>query len=249
MDVANYDFADIHFAISTVQLPMPLPVPVLQVKAVLGYHDIRLIRSFLQNRNNVEPDLQQLLHVIEENCDVRDKAILEEQLKAYFQLTANKDVARSPVMPKLLGNKILVKQRVSNWEEAVRQSSQILLEYGDIRPGYIDALIEVKDRYQQYSFIGPGVCMPHAMDFDNVNRLAISFLTMQAPISVDIGDGSPQPIWLMIPLAMPDMESHLQLLREINALINFQPTFAQDIANCCSAKQIIAKLSQQLEVL
>lgn len=249
MDVRDYDYSDIHLAISTIKLPMPLPVPVIQVNAVPDKRDILLIRSFLQNRAAEGPDIQQLIEIIEKNCDVRDKAILEEQLKAYFgTFASNAGGAVTPVLPQLIANRILVKQRARDWDDAVRQSCRLLVEAGDILPGYVDALIEAKNQYKQYSFIGPGLCMPHAVDFDNVNRLALALFALEFPLIVDIGDGNPQPMWLMMPLAMPDTESHLQLLNEINTLVNLNPHFAQEIAACDSAQQVLDGISRQLEI-
>lgn len=247
MDVAGYDFSNIQLAISTIKLPMPLPVPVIQVSAVPDKRDILLIRSFLQNRAAAVPDIQQLIQIIEKSCDVRDKAILEEQLKDYFGANVS-DSGRGETLalPQLIANRILVKQRARDWDDAVRQSCQLLLEAGDILPGYVDALIEAKNRFQQYSFIGPGLCMPHAVDFDNVNRLALAFFALESPLIVDIGDGNPQSVWLITPLAMPDTESHLQLLNEINTLVNLNPNFAQEIAACDTSQQVLDRLSMQL---
>lgn len=248
MDVANFNFSKIHFAISTIKLPMPLPVPVIQVGAVPNKRDILLIRSFLQNRYVGLPDINQLINIIEDNCHIQDRATLEEQLNNYFGHNVfNNNKGFRSLLPQLVVNRIRVKQKAQDWDHAVRQSCQLLLEAGDILPGYIDALIEAKDRFQQYSFIGPGLCMPHALDFKNVNRLAVAVFGLESPVIVDSGDGDLQPVWLVMPLALPDTESHLQLLNEINTLINLNPNFAQEIALCNTSEQVQERLSIQFD--
>lgn len=247
MDIADYDFSNVHLVISTIRLPMPLPVPVIRVKAVLDRQDILLIRSYLHNRTYKMPDIQQLMGIIEKTSDVRDKAILEEQLKIYFEETAGSyERMAGPSLPQVLGNKVLLKQRAVSWSDAVRQSCGLLVKNGDILPGYVKALIAAKEQFQQYSFIGPGMCMPHAIDFENVNRLALVFYALADPILVDIGYGDPQVLWLMVTLAMPDSESHLPLLGELNALIGANPNFAREVAACNTSKEVLESLERQL---
>ena len=250
IDLARQDFKEIDLVISTVRLPMPVPRPVVQVSAVPTPKELEQIRLVLRNTALAPvPEIEDLMHLIEENCDIRDHAMLEKQLRRYLESDAASGGVQTSELPRLLAKHTLLRQQVQSWEEAARLSCRVLAKSGAILPAYADSLIEAKNRYGQYSFIGPGLCMPHAVDPENVRRLGLSLLTLREPVMVDAPDGTRQPVGVFLTLAMADTDSHLKALSEVNAIIKFEPDFFQKLVSCTAEAEVLRAIQDMLRFL
>lgn len=104
-----------------------------------------------------------------------------------------------------------------DWEEAIRLGAAPLLENGAIEPSYIDAMIDSVHRNGPYYVLAKGLALSHARPEEGVNRMAIGFSTFDLPVYFHAGAND--PVRLIITLASPDSNSHLDLLAELVAVL------------------------------
>ena len=107
--------------------------------------------------------------------------------------------------------------RAENWEDAIRKSAEHLLKTGKIEARYIDAMIDAVHKIGPYIVLGNHVALAHARPECGVKELAISFTTLNPPVS--FGSDGFDPIKLIITLAAIDADSHMDLMSELAGIL------------------------------
>ncbi|HEY4537491.1 MAG TPA: PTS sugar transporter subunit IIA [Erysipelothrix sp.] len=130
---------------------------------------------------------------------------------------------------------IVMKEKVGNWEEAIRLSAQPLIDNGYIEESYVEAIFENTEKNGPYYVLAPEIAMPHASPQAGVKEAQISLLVMKEPIYFS-KDGF--PVRLVFTLAAVDETSHLTSLQKLanvfadEALIQ-KIIDAQDVDEVC----------------
>jgi mannitol/fructose-specific phosphotransferase system IIA component (Ntr-type) len=106
---------------------------------------------------------------------------------------------------------------VNDWQEAVREAGQLLLEAGAVSPQYIDAMIQTAKELGPYIVIAKGIAMPHAASEAGAKRTALSLVKLAHPI--EFGNPDNDPVELVIGLAAIDGETHMNTMRMLAELI------------------------------
>ncbi|HOJ01019.1 MAG TPA: PTS sugar transporter subunit IIA [Anaerolineaceae bacterium] len=106
---------------------------------------------------------------------------------------------------------------VNDWQEAVREAGQLLLEAGAVSPQYIDAMIQTAKELGPYIVIAKGIAMPHAASEAGAKRAALSLVKLAHPI--EFGNPDNDPVELVIGLAAIDGETHMNTMRMLAELI------------------------------
>ena len=112
---------------------------------------------------------------------------------------------------------IKIVDRVSSWQEAIKESAQMLVDGGYIEPRYIDAIFESTEKNGPYYVLAPEIAMPHANPKDGVIEQQISLLVLRESIRFS-EDG--YDVRLIFTLAAKDNESHLDALRKLAGLFS-----------------------------
>ena len=60
-------------------------------------------------------------------------------------------------------NSILLNQKVSNWKEAIKLGTDLLIKAGTIEPRYYDHIVGNIEKMGTYIILAPGIAMPHAL--------------------------------------------------------------------------------------
>ena len=110
----------------------------------------------------------------------------------------------------LLKDKIQFEEKIDNWKEAVVLAAQPLLKNKDIEPQYIDAMIEMAEKFNGYIVLNELFAMPHASYKCGVNHLAISMLILHEPV-----DFMGKPVHVLLVLAPNNNTSHIEVLQEV----------------------------------
>lgn len=110
----------------------------------------------------------------------------------------------------LKGN-ITLKERVINWQEAVKIAAQKLLEKRNIEENYIEKMIENINKLGPYIVLADDVAMPHSRPEDGVKKTGISLLKLNEGVSFGKGTN----IRLIFILAAQDSNSHIEMITEL----------------------------------
>lgn len=106
---------------------------------------------------------------------------------------------------------------VSDWQQAVKQCAQPLLQAQLIEPRYLDRIFELYNEIGPYFVIAPQIAMPHARPEDGARDQALSLLVIKQ--GVDFGSEN-DPVRLVILLAAKDNHSHLDMLAAVAELLS-----------------------------
>ena len=102
-----------------------------------------------------------------------------------------------------------------DWEDAIRQAGQVLVNNENVESSYVEAMLNNIHNLGPYIFIAPNVAMPHARPEDGVNKEGISVVTLLEAIEF----GSDQPFKIVICLAAVDQNLHIDILQKISEVI------------------------------
>lgn len=102
-------------------------------------------------------------------------------------------------------------------DAAVRRTGELLAAAGSVDPAYTDEMLAALEQYGPYIVIAPGVALAHARPSPAVRGVAFSILTLDPP--VPFGHPENDPVRLVVGLAAPDDESHIEALRQMADLL------------------------------
>ena len=112
---------------------------------------------------------------------------------------------------------IKVNAAASSWEDAIRQSGELLLSNDCIEPRYIDRMVAMVEEEGPYMVSAPGVALAHARPDDGVKKIGLAFLTLKEP--VEFGNPDNDPVRLVLALSAVDNTSHLKVIGEMAELL------------------------------
>lgn len=105
----------------------------------------------------------------------------------------------------------------SNWEEAIKEGTALLMKKNFVNNCYEKAIIKNFYELGPYMVIAPGIVLSHARPENGVNNLALSLITLKSPIN--FGNEANDPVKLILTLAAIDNEGHINVLKELMDLL------------------------------
>lgn len=112
---------------------------------------------------------------------------------------------------------IALNESLSGREAAVRRSGELLTAGGRVDPEYTDAMVAALEEFGPYIVLAPGVALAHARPTSAVHGVAFSVLTLEPPVA--FGHPENDPVRLVVGMAAPDDESHIDALRQLAELL------------------------------
>ncbi|MBG9784627.1 BglG family transcription antiterminator [Shouchella lehensis] len=224
-------------------------IPIIYVPAILGdrekAHIFRELQSFLDPERLKQSEFESVLHIIEKNADIRDRQALIHQLEPFFRPTRLRLEVYKPMLHEIVDKSMIqVQPTVSSWQEAITIAAQPLLQNESIVESYIHAMINNVTTNGPYIVIAPSIAMPHARPEEGVNKLGISILKLNEPVS--FSNEAKHNAQIIIVLAAIDNETHLKALSQLSELLSEQKN-VQDILASTSASQIETILHKENE--
>lgn len=114
-------------------------------------------------------------------------------------------------------NSIKLHQSASNWEEAIKIGTDLLVAAGTIEPRYYDNIVSKIKEMGPYIILAPGLAMPHARPEEGVIKTSFALVTLETPIYFD---GEDEPVDVLLTLAGRDSDQHMQGLIEITQVLD-----------------------------
>lgn len=124
-------------------------------------------------------------------------------------------------------NHVRIRVKAENWEDAIRQAGNVLLEEGSICPEYIDNMIQAVKTLGPYIVIIPKLALAHSAPCEAVNKSDVALITLESPVYFN----SPNdPVSVVLCLACTDSSSHLDHLSRIAEILMEEDKVDQIIA-------------------
>lgn len=112
------------------------------------------------------------------------------------------------------------KDQPKNWQEALYEAAEKLIENNFIKKEYVDEIIKNVNINGPYIVIIPGVAMPHAMaESENVLGTAIGFTKFNKPVVFDEKDQN-MKAQLFFTLAAKNYDAHLKNISELSEILS-----------------------------
>ncbi|BFU60521.1 MULTISPECIES: PTS sugar transporter subunit IIA [Rodentibacter] len=112
-------------------------------------------------------------------------------------------------------NSIKLNQHATNWEDAIKIGTDLLVESGAIEPRYYDNIVSKIKEMGPYIVLAPGLAMPHARPEEGVIRTAFALTTLAEPVDFD-----GEMISVLVTLAGSDSDTHMQGIMEITQVFD-----------------------------
>ena len=114
-------------------------------------------------------------------------------------------------------NSIKLQAKASNWREAIKIGTDMLIASGAIQPSYYDAIISSVEELGPYICIAPNLALPHARPENGVIRTAFALVTLEEPIYFE---GEDEPVDVLITLAGSSSDEHMEGLMEVTQVLD-----------------------------
>ncbi|MDW6003228.1 PTS sugar transporter subunit IIA [Vibrio mangrovi] len=112
---------------------------------------------------------------------------------------------------------IRLQASASDWREAVKIGTDMLIASGAIQPSYHDAIISSVEELGPYIVIAPQLAMPHARPENGVIRTAFALVTLETPVYFV---GEDEPVDVLITLAGSSSDEHMEGLMEVTQVLD-----------------------------
>ena len=111
-------------------------------------------------------------------------------------------------------DRVLLKESVQDWREAIDLVGSILVENGDTTEAYIDSIAQsIAGPNGTYIDLGSGIALAHSRPENGVKTSGVAVLHLATPVL--LADEPSHPISVFIALAAEDSTSHLSLMRTL----------------------------------
>ncbi|MCW4459968.1 PTS sugar transporter subunit IIA [Microbacterium sp. MPKO10] len=112
---------------------------------------------------------------------------------------------------------VATRATVRDWREAVQLAGRGLVDQGATTERYTDEMLQALDDHGPYIVIAPGFALAHSRPSEAVLRAGLSWVSLAEP--VEFGSEANDPVSLVIGLAAPDHQSHLEVMAELAGVL------------------------------
>jgi len=137
-----------------------------------------------------------------------------------------------------LTNEKLIRLNIDakDWEDAIRQSAQPLIDEGKIKQSYVDDIISGVKEFGPYFVLTKHVAFPHARPESGALENAIGIATLAHPI--EFGNKDNDPVKFLFCLSAKDNSQHLSALAELAEMME-DNQFFETLENATSTKEVM----------
>ena len=105
----------------------------------------------------------------------------------------------------------------ADWQAAITLAGDALVAGGVTTDAYTAEMIAAVDKLGPYIVIAPGLAIAHSRPSPAVLRAGLSWVTLDEPVS--FGHKKNDPVSLVIGLAAPDHEGHLEMMQALAGVL------------------------------
>ena len=129
---------------------------------------------------------------------------------------------------------IKVKVSVNDYEDAIKQAGQILVDTKSIKEKYIQDMLDAVKKLGPYIVMAPGFALAHARPSEDVIKDDVSIITLKEPVNFNsIND----PVYIVMCLAAKSSDTHVETMQKI-ATILMQENTLENIKKANSIEEI-----------
>lgn len=239
------DHFDIVFTTTITPNILSISIPFIVVNPIMTAKEkfelIGRVYGLLNDESLLDPILADALKVVKKHVTSEQYEKIENELLILADTNHSKIVIEEggeyPLLSEIT-NKNLVKLQVeaADWEEAIRNSTDVLVSTGVAEPSYIDGMIQTTKETGPYIVITKHVALPHARPESGAKKIGISIATLKTPVV--FGNKENDPVKYIFGLSALDNQTHLTAMSELAELLD-QEAFYQILDNAEKPEEVI----------
>lgn len=239
------DHFDIVFTTTITPNILSISIPFIVVNPIMTAKEkfelIGRVYGLLNDESLLDPILADALKVVKKHVTNEQYEKIENELLILADTNHSKIVIEEggeyPLLSEIT-NKNLVKLQVeaADWEEAIRNSTDVLVSTGVAEPSYIDGMIQTTKETGPYIVITKHVALPHARPESGAKKIGISIATLKTPVV--FGNKENDPVKYIFGLSALDNQTHLTAMSELAELLD-QEAFYQILDNAEKPEEVI----------
>jgi len=212
----EYDLRNIDVVITTLNIKGEenKSIPLLKVSPLMTSLDKEKLNDYLFEKSYDSDKLHEILKIINENAEIKDENKLVEKLEKSLHVKLDnppKSLSEYRLIDWVNQEKIKILEGVEGWEDAIRESGNILKNTGDIEGEYTEKIIEIGREVGVHYLLENGVAIPHGEVGNHVNNSSIGILIVKNGVALP--DKKETKIFFMI--AANGTKDHVRSIEEI----------------------------------
>lgn len=225
--------------ILSIEIPFIVVNPIMTTKE--KFELIGRVYGLLNDESLLDPKLADALKIVKKYVNNEQYEKIENELLILADTNHSKIIIEEggeyPLLSEIT-NKDLVKLRVEadDWEEAIRNSTDVLVSTGIATPSYIDGMIQTTKETGPYIVITKHVALPHARPESGAKKIGISIATLKTPVV--FGNKENDPVKYIFGLSALDNQTHLTAMSELAELLD-EEAFYQVLDSAENPEEII----------
>ena len=108
---------------------------------------------------------------------------------------------------------VRILNQVKDWREAIKVSTDPLIEQGYITENYPKRIIQLTEEHGAYYIVAKNLALVHARPEDGVLKQQLAVTVIRKPVVFD--NKEDEPVQLFVTLCATDSNSHLEMLQEL----------------------------------
>ncbi|MGL5732484.1 MAG: PTS sugar transporter subunit IIA [Metamycoplasmataceae bacterium] len=135
---------------------------------------------------------------------------------------------------------IKISNKSLNWEDAVREGVDLLVQNDVCLPTFADEIIKSVEKFGPYFILMPKLALAHAAPGDYIKKSGLSLIVFKEEIK--FSDSQSHNVQLLFTLAAKDESSHIDLLMKFAELFQEDKDLINRIINLDNIEEIKKEL-------
>ncbi|PSB05952.1 PTS fructose transporter subunit IIA, partial [filamentous cyanobacterium CCP2] len=136
-------------------------------------------------------------------------------------------------------NSIQLNAQAANKADAIRQAGELLIRNGNMKPGYIDSMMNREK--VAHTYLGNGIAIPHGLPHDRDLILETGISVVQVPKGVEWNPG--EVVYLVVGIAAKSDE-HIEVLSNLTQVLDDEAAVHR-LAQTADPLDIVETLTHQ----
>lgn len=145
------------------------------------------------------------------------------------------------MLEKQIKDKVIIIDKIENWENAIRLAAKPLLLDNSITENYVRAMINNVKKFGAYIVINDVIALAHSRPEDGVTRNCLSLLKINEGVVFD--ETLDEKVYLVFVLGAVDNSSHMDILLKLMEIID-DAEFIEKLIKAGSIVELVELLEE-----
>ncbi|MGL4109180.1 BglG family transcription antiterminator [Clostridium sp. LP20] len=221
-EFVDYNLEDVDVVVTTLKLNESIhrdkDIPIIKISPFLTIKDQKVLGKHLAKSGLKKSKLYEILDIVNESVELKDLEQLVTRLESALinKPTMKKETIQLRLLDWISEEKIRVVDKIESWQDALRICGEPLIKSKEIKPEYIDEIIEVAENFGVHFLLDNGVAIPHGEVEKNVYKSSISILYSKEPVVFP--EGKKAELFLLI--AAKTTKDHVKSIEDIISFVS-----------------------------